>query len=304
MKLPAILILLWFSFCGACGQEEKDSWKNGKCEEEESTASEDAAAPPDKAGRPVFEGFSYLRRVTTICGERRETVPLYRHKRTGMAFALLPGGKFTMGTSDWHEHEVELDAFLMSTTEVTQKVWRLVMGTRPWQGHPHVQNGEEYPAVHLSWDDANRFCASTKLRLPTEAQWEYSCRAGTDTAYFWGDHVDGSYMWYSGNTWLAGTLHAQKVRKTRPNPFGLYDMSGNVWEWCRDWYAKDYYIRSPSKNPSGPESGSLRVVRGGAFVFVARCSGSAFRSFGSSTGQGSGALGFRCVFEVESRESH
>jgi formylglycine-generating enzyme required for sulfatase activity len=281
MNPPAILVLLCLCFGGACGQE--------------------GLAAPDTVGKPpVFEGFSHVRRLTTICGERKETVFLYRHKRTGLTFAFLPGGKFTMGNADWREHEVELDAFLISTTEVTQKAWRLVMGTRPWQSHPFVEDGEEYPAVYLSWNDASRFCAATGLQLPTEAQWEYSCRAGSGVAYFWGDHVDGSYMWYAGNTWLAGRRHAQKVRRTRPNPFGLYDMSGNVWEWCRDWYAKDYYLWSPSKNPAGPESGSLRVVRGGSFVFVSGCCGSAFRSFGSSTGQGSGALGFRCVFEVKS----
>ncbi|AUB80295.1 hypothetical protein THSYN_04550 [Candidatus Thiodictyon syntrophicum] len=210
----------------------------------------------------------------------------------------------------------------------------------------------DLPVVGVSWDDAAAYCAwlsertGEGYRLPTEAQWEYACRAGTDTRWSCGDNERAldAYAWYSANA--GGKLHA--VAQKRPNPWGLYDMHGNCWEWCADWYAADYYQKlvdtlgvipnSPpasasggqqasgwreriarvfgmgassaavaasgsavgansvqqaaSENPSGPESGSARVVRGGAWSHDADRCRSAYRS-GRERSSRNGSLGFR-----------
>jgi len=99
-------------------------------------------------------------------------------------------------------------------------------------------------------------------RLPTEAEWEYACRAGAKTIFYWGNDFDGSYAWYYENS----GIQTQPVGEKRPNALGLYDMSGNVWEWCQDWYGEYYYGSSPLRDPQGPSSGAYRVVRGGSWL--------------------------------------
>jgi formylglycine-generating enzyme required for sulfatase activity len=119
----------------------------------------------------------------------------------------------------------------------------------------------------VSWEDANAFCRKlsemekAEYRLPTEAEWEYACRAGSQTVFHWGDQFDGNYFWCayrSGNT-------SHPVGTVKPNPWGLYDMSGNVWEWCEDWYAESGYAPGETTDPAGPPSGARRVVRGGSW---------------------------------------
>lgn len=146
------------------------------------------------------------------------------------------------------------------------------MGTSPWDGASNVQEGDTYPALNVSHDDALEFCRmlsekeNQTYRLPTEAEWEYACRAGTTTRFSFGDDDGGmaEFAWYSMPDKKSKSL-AQSVGVKIGNAFSLHDMHGNVREWCHDWFAEDYYHNAPDQNPPGPEEGTLRVLRGGAW---------------------------------------
>ena len=172
--------------------------------------------------------------------------------------------------------------FELGKYEVTQGQWKSVMGTEPWDGQDNVKADKDCPATYVSWDDATEFCetlteierkagklkADEEYRLPTEAQWEYACRAGTTTAFSFGDDESklGEYGWFDGNT--GSEKDAHKVGMKKPNPWGLHDMHGNVWEWCSDW--ADSTLQGGT-DPVGPEEGSLRVGRGGWGRDPGRC---------------------------------
>ncbi len=142
--------------------------------------------------------------------------------------------------------------FSLGKTEVTQGQWKSVMDTEPWDGQDNVKADKDNPATYVNWDDATDFCkklteierksgklkANEEYRLPTEAQWEYACRAGTTTAFSFGDDESklGEYAWYDGNTKNIDREWAHKVGTKKPNPWGLHDMHGNVAEWCEDWH--------------------------------------------------------------------
>jgi len=148
--------------------------------------------------------------------------------------------------------------------EVTQAQWLAVMGN-----DPSYCSGDSHPVEQVSWTDVQSFFAALNtatdqtFRLPTEAEWEYACRAGTSTRYYWGDDPSyseiGSYAWYSGNSGSVTHDVGQKLA----NSWGLYDMIGSVWEWCQDWYGS--YAGGAVTDPTGPASGSYRVLRGGAW---------------------------------------
>ncbi|HEX4130072.1 MAG TPA: formylglycine-generating enzyme family protein, partial [Pirellulales bacterium] len=190
---------------------------------------------------------------------------------------LIPAGKFVMGSPDSDpdhksyepQHEVMISKpFYLGSTEVTQLQWQAVMGNNPAVGGANPAK----PIENVSWDDCQQFLEKLnksplgqrfQFRLPTEAEWEYACRAGTTTAYYFGDDLRAlpQYAWFKENS--EKTTHP--VGQLRPNAWDLYDMSGNVWEWCSDWHAKDYYQQSPPVDPQGAPTGSRRVLRGGAF---------------------------------------
>jgi formylglycine-generating enzyme required for sulfatase activity len=189
---------------------------------------------------------------------------------------------------DEYQHKVTISkAFYLQTTEVTQGQWQAVMGTEPWKGQRqrYVKEGTDYPASYVSWNDAVAYCKTLSekegktYRLPTEAEWEYACRAVTETRWSFGHDENelGDYAWYAKNASAIGEKYAHQVRLKIPNAFGLYDMHGNLWEWCSDYYGKDYYKQSPEKDPTGPASGSSRVLRGGSLVLYARVTRSAYR---------------------------
>jgi len=210
----------------------------------------------------------------------------------GMVLVPIPAGEFMMGSSESEEgrvdnetqHRVTLTkSFHLGRTEVTQGQWKVVMGTTPWQDRPRVKEDDDYAATYVSWTDAAEFCRKlsekegVEYRLPTEAEWEYACRAGTTTAYSFGDDESqlGEYAWIKENTWDAGEKYAHTVGQKKPNPWGLYDMHGNMFEWCQDWLGK--YPSGDVTDPVGPASGSHRVLRGGGWSLIARVCRSAVR---------------------------
>jgi sulfatase modifying factor 1 len=212
---------------------------------------ERAAKIVEKVSNPVF----------TPIGKNKQGYEEYRHEKTGMVFVRIPGGTFKMGSENGNDderpvHEVKINGFYISKHEVTQAAWRKVMAKSPSRF-----TGEANPVESVSGNDCAIFCSMADVRLPTEAEWEYACRAGTNTEYYWGDRPDGAYVWNNENS--AKTTHPAGQKK--PNGFGLYDMSGNVWELCQDLYGSDYYASSPNDNPKGPESGKSHVLRGGCW---------------------------------------
>ena len=213
-----------------------------------------------------------------------------------MAFKLLLGGEFTMGDGNEANQVTLTKAFHLGVYEVTQEQYEQVMGTNP----SHFK-GPQNPVEKVSWDDAVEFCrklselpaeksAGYVYRLPTEAEWEYACRAGTTSEYSFGDSESElcDYAWYAMNS--VATTHP--VGDKKPNAWGLYDMHGNVWEWCQDWYGD--YPSGSTTDPTGAASGSARVFRGGSWNAVSDDCRSADRD-GNSPGHRFYLLGFRVL---------
>jgi formylglycine-generating enzyme required for sulfatase activity len=244
------------------------------------------------------------------CQERAQS-PKTITNSIGMEMVLIKHGKFILrsqktelGNGGKHiedeslQHEVRISRdFYMGQTEVTQGQWKAIMGTEPWKGKEHVKEGENYPASYVSWFQAGEFCKKLskqeekqgrKYRLPTEAEWEYACRAGSKTAYSFGESSKslGNYAWFNGNS--NGQTHP--VGEKKANAWGLYDMHGNVWEWCSDWYGA--YPNGAVSDPVGPRKGSFRVLRGGCWIVEAPFCQSALRRCNFPSGSGS-YYGFR-----------
>lgn len=214
----------------------------------------------------------------------------------GMKMILLPPGKFLMGAPDTEsfrktdecpQHEVELtEPIYFAELEVTQKQFDDLMGFNPAGLRTVLVENAELPVWSVSWHDANRFCqklnerepnrrAGWEYRLPTEAEWEYASRTGKTTRFGYGDTLaPEKQAVFNGSIPYEGTVSVKAKKPERPmrmngqraaNDWGLYDMHGNVWEWCLDWYDAEYYQKSPKQNPRGPATGAKRVMRGGAF---------------------------------------
>lgn len=207
----------------------------------------------------------------------------------GMDFVLIPPGGFTMGSPpdepfrdpDERQHRVTISkSFYIQATEVTQAQWKAVMGSNPAY---FKRCGENCPVDRVSWLDCQKFIRKLnelgegKYRMPTEAEWEYACRSGTTTAYNWGDNIDCSRAMFENNT----RRHAERcveyikerglikdspapVKSYDASPWGIFDMHGNLWEWCQDWYEEDY-PEGEVVDPEGAEEGKKRVRRGGSW---------------------------------------
>ena len=197
----------------------------------------------------------------------------------------IPPGGFPMGSpanekdrdGDEVQHRVQITkGFWMGRYEVTQEQWEAVMGTRPWANEQWAKSNPRHAVSCVSWEDCQDFVkklngrvSDGEFRLPTEAEWEYACRAGTTTRFYYGDDLGysklGDYAWYDDNADDVGQQYAHPVGQKKPNAWGLCDMHGNVWEWCGDWYDREWYGKSAAEDPEGPSSGSYRVLRGGSW---------------------------------------
>jgi eukaryotic-like serine/threonine-protein kinase len=242
----------------------------------------------------------------------------------GMKLIKIPAGYFYMGSDRGNPDERPVHKttitrpFYMGQTEVTQEQWLKVMGTPRWKEREYSHEGPNHAASCVDWFEAVEFCnkltqmdrdagvlgENEKYALPTEAQWEYACRAGTVTSYSYGDDPALlSYFAWWGAIWGDGNAkHKQyphDVATKKPNPWGLYDMHGNVYEWCSDWYGADYYGKSPKKDPKGPEEGIYRVLRSGGWITYAHFCRSTIR-FPDNPPDGRWQhVGFRVVLNVE-----
>ena len=215
---------------------------------------------------------------------------------------FVEGGTFTMGATPEQEpgkfdcskpaHDITLDSFYIGKYPVTQQQWEAIMGENPSQF-----KSKNKPVEMVSWDDIQPFLyklnkrTGRNYRLPTEAEWEYAARGGQNSRgyKYSGSDKLSDVGWFEGNS-----DETQPVGKKKPNELGIHDMSGNVWEWCQDWYEIDYYKSSPRYNPQGPSNGSKRVCRGGSWYFIAgNCRVS--NRLGESPDYCSKKLGFRLV---------
>jgi len=204
--------------------------------------------------------------------------------KSGGEMVLIPAGSFTMGNAggrpDETPHEVSVNSFYINVVPVTQELYEKVMGI-----NPSKRKGKNNPVERTQWTDAVRFCNKCSeldgltpcynldtwecnfeadgYRLPTEAEWECACRAGSQAKYCFGDSAGDltRFAWFKENS--GGT--SKTVGQKSPNRWGLYDMHGNVWQWCNDFYGETFYAESPHDNPRGPASGKMRVLRGGAW---------------------------------------
>jgi formylglycine-generating enzyme required for sulfatase activity len=234
----------------------------------------------------------------------------------GATLVLIPAGEFLMGSPDSDEdaqddekpqHKVRIARpFYLGATEITQGQYRAVTGENP----SSFKGSDDLPVENVSWDEAVAFCNKLSVRerlkpyyqfsgarsggdgyrLPTEAEWEYACRAGTSTRFSFGDADTslGEYAWFGGNS--DGKTHP--VGQKRPNAWGLFDVYGNVWEWCCDGYQADYYGGSPAADPPGSSQAAGRVIRGGGWYFQPRYCRAAHRGKSAPGGRGDG-LGLR-----------
>jgi formylglycine-generating enzyme required for sulfatase activity len=237
--------------------------------------------------------------LTTGCVERRQADPPDTRQAadspssselpseivtSGVEMVLIPGGEFTMGNDAQQDasppHQVTVSPFYMDRFEVTQELYERIMGKNPAR-----RKGEQNPVERVRWTDALKFCNARSAeegltpcydletwtcdftadgyRLPTEAEWEYACRAGSTGDYYF----EGDAEQFAAHGWSRDNARRKHhpVGEKEPNGFGLYDMPGNVREWCNDWYAPDAYTAEHATDPHGPTSGEKTVLRGGAF---------------------------------------
>ena len=224
----------------------------------------------------------------------------------GVSFNMVrvPGGTFTMGCTgeqgsdcdndEKPAHRVTLSSYAIGETEVTQALWEAVMGS-----NPIYFKGADRPVEKVSWNDCQEFIRKLnaltdgKFRMPTEAEWEYAARGGgKENTKYSGSNNLGEVGWYDGNS--GGSTHPVKGKK--PNALGLYDMSGNVWEWCSDW--KGSYSSGATTNPQGPSTGSYRVLRGGSWINSAGSCRASYR-ITDTPGYRSNRIGLRLVRSLQ-----
>lgn len=223
--------------------------------------------------------------------------------------ALIPAGEFRMGDEKGKDdarpvHLVYLDSFYMDVYEVTNGQYKKFVDATghkaPWFWYDYTRDDTDYPVVGVSWNDAQAYCTWAGKRLPTEAEWEKAARGGlVGKKYPLGNVLSHNDTNYYGREGRDQWIYTAPVGSFAPNGYRLYDMSGNVWEWCEDWYDdwsnEGYYIRSPKWNPAGPDLGTFRIVRGGSFVNGGEHLNVAYRNGRCPPTSIFKMVGFRCV---------
>ncbi|MEO8425861.1 MAG: formylglycine-generating enzyme family protein [Verrucomicrobiota bacterium] len=289
---------------------------NGR--EGEGSAFSALAFPISPAVRTVLHGFAFLLALSSFVQAANFEVVT----NDGIALVQIPAGTFAMGTTEaqratlvglksWTRFEdCELPThaitiskpFLIGKFEITQKQWEAVMGK-----NPSAFKDENNPVESVSWDEVQKFIEklneknNAKYRLPTEAEWEYCCRAGSTNLFGLGTNDVtitaenlGDFAWFRKNS----ENRTHRVGEKQPNTWGLYDVHGNVWEWCQDWYASDYYAKAPEKNPLNTAPSTERAFRGGSWFLDGQNLRATFRS-GNLPGFKSQYVGFRLARELE-----
>ncbi|MBF0178382.1 MAG: SUMF1/EgtB/PvdO family nonheme iron enzyme [Magnetococcales bacterium] len=253
---------------------------SGKAESSPPAATFGAAKERSRlvADSPASSPASSAPETRDAPGEPREG-QAWREPRTGMTFVRVPGGCFQMGgmrggLDERPPHAVCVDSFWLGRYEVTREEWEKIMGPMPVSNQMTVvdrqrpRHDPREPMESVSWFDVQQYisrldqASGAHFRLPTEAEWEYACRSGGREQLYCGDDQPDRVAWYDGNN--QGAVHP--VGSRSPNGLGLYDMSGNVWEWVADWYEPEYYSLSAARNPTGPSRGEGKVFRGGSWL--------------------------------------
>jgi sulfatase modifying factor 1 len=275
-----------------------------------------------KSGRPIFMCIEWALRkgrhqmvriifIATVLVVFALAAPALAQGQQGVpeGMVLIQAGEFMMGSEpgegsdDEHPpHKVYVDAFYMDKYEVTVGQYKAFMNATGHRALPDWASKysptDNHPVVGVSWDDARAYARWVGKRLPTEAEWEKACRAGTISQYNTGTSINHDDANYSGTGGKGKWTDIAPVGSFAPNSWGLYDMAGNVWEWCSDWYDKDYYSSSPSNNPRGPANGQYRVSRGGSWIGGTDYLRSAYRGSHAPT-HTSDIIGFRCSHDLK-----
>ena len=281
-----------------------------------------AVAEPELGVRPRSRRADVRKLFDTLEQAAPERQKLLSNS-VGMKLVLIPAGTVAMGSpeaeagrriNEGPQHEVALTRdFYFAVTLVTQKQFLDVMGHNPAKFSPGQGGDLENPVEYVTWLEATAFCqrlsampqekqAGRKYRLPTEAEWEYACRAGTTTAFSFGAELGHGQANFDSRFPVGSRAGMPLQKPSRvasypANHFGLYDIHGNVWEWCQDWFDSAYYARSPRRDPPGPEQGEFRVLRGGSWRNHAATCRSAYRNGMPPTSRDK-YTGFRVVMEL------
>jgi formylglycine-generating enzyme required for sulfatase activity len=302
---PALVELL----AACCAENADDRPRNGGALADELTAlfqEKETEAPAVEIRGAATLPASLPRRLTNAIG---------------MTLVVIPAGTFRMGSppseaersdDEGPQHEVTITRpFYLGIYPVTQRQYEAVMAENPSYFSSGKGGGPDFPVERVSWYDAVAFCrklselpaekeAGRVYRLPTEAEWEYACRGGLPTPFTSGVTLSSREANFNGNYPYGVTARGPYLERTTkvgsypPNPFGLFDMHGNIWEWCSDYYERNYYRNSPRYDPPGPPAGTLRVVRGGSCLQIGRFCRSAYR-FGVSPENRDLDVGMRVV---------
>lgn len=280
--------------------------------------------------KPAYEKYIANNPTGDFVDNAKLTMKRLEAQQTPEGMILVEGGTFKMGQPDpdiggknWSSdeqpvHEVTVSSFYMDKYEVTNEQYCKFINEKGNQTEGDgkwidvgdedckivkkdgkfipIPGYEKHPVLELSWYGARAYAKWIGKRLPTEAEWEYAARGGNKSKgfKFAGSNNPDEVAWYSKNS----NNDTHPVGSKKPNELGLYDMSGNVWEWCADWFQEDYYKRSPKDNPPGPESGKYRVLRGGAWVVIVQQIKTTSRSYGFRE-DAFNLNGFRCVKDVK-----
>ena len=308
LLLAALLVGLCFSSCSKNDRTDRTE------REDRPSASDATTKPSDKPKQPT----------------QPRTITLDLGNKVTMRLTLIPAGKFLMGskfsaaevakkfqryggqeeyyTGEHPQREVTISKpFYMGFYEVTRPQWRAVMPAGPWKGKKCDRPNAGNVANHISWDDAGKFCETLSKKtgklvaLPTEAQWEYACRARRKTVYSFGDNESKliAYAWYAANALGRNEPYPHTAGQKTSNPWGLYDMHGNAWEWCRDWYAEKFYANAKNVDPENTTAAKQRVLRGGEWGLYPDSCRAAYR-FKNAPAIRKCSYGFRVVVAIDS----